>query len=94
MKVSLGILKNTKKRAITKGGAPQIKKVISKKPQVALGGPLTFSKAPTLVQERFNGFVEKNQTPKDQMETIKADTKISEELKKASKEHEAKLKEE
>lgn len=48
MKVSLDALKKAKKRTATEGGAPKTKKAITKKPQVALGGPSASSRAPAL----------------------------------------------
>lgn len=60
MNVSPEALKNAKKkRATTEGGAPQLKKAVSKKPLVAIGGPSASArtltscliKAPSVVDD-------------------------------------------
>lgn len=49
MKVYLANLKKAKmkKRSANEGGAPKLKKAISKRPRVALEGPSILSRAPT-----------------------------------------------
>lgn len=48
MKVFLADLKKAKvkNRIVAEGGAPPLKKAITKRPRVALGGPSTLAKAP------------------------------------------------